>query len=108
MYPITCKGGYPLPIKAGRFSIWGISITAANTAAASRITLVDCATNREVSDAEILTDKDTRPVLMDLKGLANGDGNLSFVFPEPIKVRNGVTIANGTNLLPGRNIVYIS
>jgi hypothetical protein len=108
MYPITCAGGYPIPIKKGRFSIWGISVTSTSTAAVTRITLVDSDAFREVSDAEILTDKNSRPVLCDLKGIANADSGLSFVFPEPIKVRNGVTIANGTNLLPGRNIVYIS
>jgi hypothetical protein len=103
MYPITCYAGYALPIKAGRFKICGISAAVNSTAAASRITIVDNGSNTIVAENQAL-----KTVLADLKGLANTDGVLTEMFAEPIQVRNGVTVTDGSgNTLAGRNFVYI-
>lgn len=101
-YPITCAGGYPVPIKAGKMEVTGVLATADSTAAASRLTLVDDDAYSALTD-----DSDAKPVLADLKGIANSDGNISVFFSEPIKVRKGVTVCNASNLLGGRVFVYI-
>jgi hypothetical protein len=103
MYPITCAGGYPIPIKAGRgLQIVALVVTASDTTAATRCTFVDDDSFKEVTDSQSL-----KTVIADLKGLANAEGVLGFVFPEPIKVRKGITISNGTNMLAGRTFVYV-
>lgn len=103
MYPITCAGGYPIPIKKGRFKICGVAITANSTAAASRCTFVDS------DDFKIITEsQDTKVILADLKGLANGSGWETQMFAEPIQVRDGIAICNGVNTATGRIIVYIA
>lgn len=103
MYPITCAGGYPIPIKVGRgLQIVALVVTVDDTTLASRCTFVDDDSFKEVEDTQAL-----KTVIADLKGLANADGVLGFVFPEPIKVRKGITIANGTNMIAGRTFVYI-
>jgi hypothetical protein len=102
MYPIQCAGGYPLPIKTGKFSVYGIIVTANSTSLATRLTLVDSDNFKEETDNQSL-----KTVIADLRGLANAEGVLGVMFPEPIRVRKGVTISNGTNLLAGRTFVYI-
>jgi hypothetical protein len=103
MYPITCAGGYPIPIKIGKMSIVGIVATVNDPTAASRITLVDSAAGKELAD-----DSDLKPAIVDLKGLANANGTIGVMFAEPIKLRDGVTIGrNTTNLIAGRTFVYI-
>lgn len=103
MYPMTCAGGYPVPLKKGRFSVCGVAMAVNDTTAASRITLVDS------GDFAVLTDSAyIKTPLLDLKGLANADGVVGIMFEEPIKVREGVCITNlTTNMLPGRTLVYI-
>jgi hypothetical protein len=102
MYPITCAGGYPIPIKKGRFKICGLVVTVDDTTAASRCTLVDSAEFKELTDDQTL-----KPVLVDLKGLPNAEGVMGIMFPAPIQVRDGVTVSNLSNVLAGRTIVYI-
>jgi len=102
MYPLTCAGGYPVPIKAGRFSICGVAMTASDPTAASRCTFVDSGGFIIETDSQ-----DLKPVLADIKGVANVDGLKSVFFPEPIRVRNGISIANLTNVVSGRTIVYV-
>jgi len=101
MYPLTCHGGYPLPIKKGRFSVCGVAFTATDPTAASRCTIFDSDAFKEVTD-----DRTLLP-LCDLKGVANVDGDKFIFFPEPIRVRNGVAPSNLTNVVPGRTIVYV-
>lgn len=103
MYPITCAGGYPIPIKKGRFKIHGFLVTAKTTSLATRCTFVDGDDFKEITD-----DQTMKPVLADLKGLANAEDVIGVMFPEPIQVRDGITISNGTNLIAGRTLVYIA
>jgi hypothetical protein len=103
MYPITCLGGYPIPIKKGRFAIMGIVAVVNDTASASRVTLVDSDEGKEIPDSQSV-----KPVISDMKGLANGDATLGIMFAEPIKVRHGITITSATtNIVAGRTLVYI-
>lgn len=103
MYPITCMGGYPIPIKKGKFTVWGFNAVVTTPASASRLTLVDSEDFKEVADTQAM-----KPVLCDVKGVANGDGTICFIFPEPIKVRHGVSIGSGTtNIQAGRTTVFI-
>ena len=103
MYPIQCAGGYALPIKEGKFEICGVQIPSSNTAAAIRMTLRDSDARKIVTD---LPENGT--VIFDSKGLANAQGEISVMFAEPIKVRNGVTIDdNFSNGIAGKNCVYV-
>ena len=103
MYPIQCHGGYSLPIKAGKFEVLGVQIPASSTAVATRITLRDSAASKVVTDAP-----ESGSVIFDGQGIANGDGAISVMFAEPIKVRNGVTVDdNFSNGTAGKNCVYI-
>ncbi|MFA5340134.1 MAG: hypothetical protein WC332_00010 [Clostridia bacterium] len=106
MYPITCAGGYPIPIKKGRFKIHGFLVTANTTSSATRCTFIDGDDFKEIVDSQ--STLKSRPALADLKGLANAEDVIGVMFPEPIQVRNGIIISNGTNLIPGRTLVYIS
>jgi hypothetical protein len=105
MYPITCAGGYPIPIKKGRFKIHGFLVTANNTASATRCTFIDSDDFKQITDTA--SNLKNKPVIFDLKGLANAEDTIGVMFAEPVHVRNGITIANGTNLIPGRTLVFI-
>lgn len=102
MYPLQCKGGYPFPIQAGMKSIAGVMATVNDTTAASRLKLVDS------SDNKIVVDGDCKACIADLKGVANSDGTIGVMFPEAVKVRNGVAITSvSSNLVPGSVFVYV-
>jgi len=100
MYMLTCAGGYPIPIERGKFHIVGFQVTADSTAAASRCTFIDSDAFKEVTDGQ-----DYKNVISDLKGIANVNGTLLHMLPEPIKVREGITVANWTNVR--RATVYV-
>lgn len=107
MRPLTCRAGYPMPIARGRFEVWGFCATVNNTAAVSRLTLVDSEDYAPVANDSTLCAANERRLMTDAKGLANGDGYLSVIFPEPIKTIKGVTVAATTNLEAGKIFVYV-
>jgi hypothetical protein len=109
MYPVQCAGGYPVPVKMGKMEVWGMRATVKDPTADSRLTIIDdVALGDNVSMGRILTDDYTNKVVIcDLKGVANAEGTLYEVFPEPIKVRRGVSIINASNVEPGKNILYV-
>ena len=94
MYPLTCAGGYPVPIAKGKFKVVGFVATVSDPTAASRVTFIDSDANTPLLDSQAL-----KGVLADLKGLANADGVLGAFFDEPIHVRDGITISNLTNVV---------
>jgi hypothetical protein len=108
MQPLLCKGGYPLPIGKGMKYICGFVATVSNTAAASRLSLLDSAEYKIVDDGNDLQFKNSRRMICDVKGVANVDGTLKCMFPEPIKVLDGVTINSvSANLVAGRTFLYV-
>lgn len=102
MYMLLCKGGYAVPIKAGKVELCGISATVASSAAISELSLVDTDTGIPVPASTENTE-----VLVHLKGTANVDGHLTEFFKEPITVRKGLSVAYATNILPGSIIAYV-
>jgi len=105
MYVLQCAGGYPIPLTSGgdayevRKEIMGVCATATSTAAASQLTLID-------DYGKVKTDENIDVTLVDLKGVANVDGNISVMFPEPVKTRKGIAVSAATNLVQGSILVY--
>ena len=98
MYPVTCAGGHAVPIKAGRFEIYGVAAIAEDTTASMRLTFVDSSQNKILADEAA-----SGTVIIDLQG----DTMFGEYFPEPIKVRNGICVTNATNVLAGRTRLMI-
>ena len=107
MYPIQCPGGYPVPVKAGRFDITGFCVTVADPASNSQFAIVDDSAIKETDTlGNLLTTLDSKKVVLaNLKGLANIDTVLSYDFSEPIKTRYGISIY-GNNWVAGSVCVY--
>jgi hypothetical protein len=108
MQPLLCKGGYPMPITNGKHEIVAINATISNTAAVSRLTLIDSDDFKIVADSEAGNYSKNRRTILDLKGIANDGGNLTMVFPEPLKTTRGINISSlSTNTVGGKVFVYV-
>ena len=103
MQPLVCRGGFPLPIGKGKKEIYGVMAVVNDPTAASRLSLFDSENFNITTNAV-----DLKKTFCDLKGLANADGVIGCMFPEPIKVIDGVAM-NGvsTNLIAGRTCLYV-
>ena len=107
MYPIQCPGGFPVPMKQGKFDVCGFCVTIADPTSNAQFAIVD--------DSEIKPEWETgrilgtltnqKGILANLKGVANVDTVMSYDFTEPIKTRHGISIY-GTNTLAGSVCVY--
>jgi len=111
MYIMQCPAGYAIPLKAGRYEIVGIKSTVNSTSSASRLILCD---DKNISDGDKwgnfidgTTPYDNANIFVDLKGIANLDANLEVLFPEPIKLRHGISAIVTTNLIAGSIMVYV-
>jgi len=113
MYPLTCPGGYSVPLKTGQYEIVGVRATVNDTTALSQIVLYD--------DGGIISNtgrilptsfdpgssgKKKTVLVCNVKGIANLDANLEVLFPEPIKTRYGLSISASTNIVAGSLQVY--
>lgn len=110
MYPLTCRGGFPMPVKAGRFEVVGVRATVNTTTADSRLRLIDDPNIKEGEPfGKILTDSYTGAgtQIADVKGIGGTDANLEVLFPEPMKLRNGVSITHCDNLVTGSIALYV-
>jgi hypothetical protein len=108
MYPLTCAGGYAVPIRAGKFEIVQIKATIDDLSVDSRLRIIDDDGITSSRWGRILadgTDQDTG--ICDLKGIADTVGDLSLDLIEPIKVRDGISISYATNLVPGNIFIYV-
>jgi len=110
MYPLVCRGGFPMPAKAGKFSIVGIGASVDVTTAASRLCLVDDEAISEDADIGRILESsditDIKTVVWDSKGIASVDGKLGEMFVEPVKVRYGLSLYT-LNLLANSICVYV-
>lgn len=106
MYPILCRGGYAIPIKAGKFKVFGVMATVDDTTASSQIALVDDPAIGDNLQGFVLSDVDeTKNVIANVKGVGSVDGTIGIMLPEPIFVRHGLS-AYFTNVVPGSICVY--
>ncbi len=111
MYVAQCYAGYPMPLKAGKFEVCGVRATLASVAAAARLTLFDDETiapgvrngNILPSDA-YLTNK---TAFLDELTAANTIGTVDVQFPEPIKMRFGVSVSDSSNIVGGSLMLYV-
>ncbi len=108
MQPLMCRGGYPMPISLGKKEIVAISATVNDPTAASRITLIDSDDFKIVPNGDNMQYEDNRRLIFDQKGLANSDGVLGMVFPEPLKTTRGISVNSLTsNIEGGKVFVYV-
>lgn len=102
MQPIRCQGGYAVPIKAGKMEVVAISAPGDELSSISRLRVVDNSTEKVLAE----TDWGGR-IVAEAKSIANSEGNITFVFPEPVKVMEGVNVTYADNLVPGSICVYV-
>ena len=109
MYPIQCEAGFSLPTRGGKFDVVGVIATAKNTAVVTQIILVDDIAIGDSKYGKILSSEEVaeeKKVLVNLKGIADTDGQIGVMFSEPIKTRYGLSMYS-TNTVPGSICVYI-
>ena len=116
MYPVTCAGGYAVPLKAGSFEIVGLRATVNSPASASQIILYDDGGIPSGDKFGRILPSDFDPGTIDskrvtqlcnIKGIANLDANLEVLFPEPIKTRFGTSVSILSNVVPGSVELYV-
>lgn len=101
MYPILCPGGYGVPWKLGKFEIVHIEAPGSDTNASSRLTFLDD------TEAMVTTKVSKHRLIYDQKRVAACHANIGGELKEPIKIRNGLSLLNSTNLEPGHIFVYV-
>lgn len=109
MYPLECAGHYAVPIRAGKPNIVQIMAAVEDMSKDARLTLLDDSTVKQ-SDVwgKIVASKSSdHALLCDLKCMAGKAGMLQLKCPEPIKVRNGISILHSENIQPGSIFVYV-
>ncbi len=111
MYPIQCYAGFPVPIcaGAGKFEIAGFSATVKTPTESSQIAFFDDSGvhngdsfGRLIPIADIYT---TKTLLIDIKGVASVDAQLSYEFSESVKTRHGISVASD-NIKGGSICLY--
>ena len=108
MYVQQCFGGFPVPLGAGKFEVFGVKATVSDPTAASRLTLIDDMDLPAGNNTgRVLTEDNQKVQFVDIKGVANVDATLEVFFSEPIKTRKGVSTINASNLIGGKVMLYI-
>ena len=102
MQPLRCQGGYAVPIRVGKVEIMGIHAPASALATASRLRVVDNGSYAILPDTQA-TDK----VIAEMQRVISIEGNVTLMFPEPIKCLEGVNVTYATNLTPGSICVFV-
>lgn len=109
MYPLTCAGGFPNPVKAGKMEFLGVQATSKQINQPSRITLID---DRGISpDAKYGRILDSGSVatvqICDKRVEDNVNGMIEWYPPEPIKLRNGISVLRADNIEAGSLKVFV-
>ena len=111
-YPLTCQGKYGVPIKPGKMKIKKIIAAVSDRTANSRLTLIDDHTVATGSKQGTVRSEKTRyhTQIVDLKGIGGqGNGYLEADFGDDgLKLIDGLTVVDTTNLEPGSITVYIA
>lgn len=108
MYPIGCSGGYAIPCRGGKRRIVAIALTPKTLGTDTRLTLIDdySEKNKKWGSTAATQVKDDNSII-DLKiDAGTVDGSIFIAFPEPITVRNAISIVNANNTQPGYLCVY--
>jgi hypothetical protein len=109
MYPMQCLAGFPMPLLAGKYEVYGFSCSVTTSASTSQIAFLDDETIKaddKFGKLIPLTDiYNGKVLLIDIKNIASLDKNISYEFAEPIKVRHGLSMA-ADNIVGGSICVY--
>ena len=111
MYVQTCAGGYPNPVGAlnRRVEILGFKATVNTPGAVSRVQMWDDEALDGVDKKMgliVAADYSAKTKFLDSKGVDDVDANLECLFPEPIKLRRGLSIAYD-NIVAGSFMLYV-
>ena len=108
-YPITCKGGYPMPIRPGKFKIKRILAAVSDRTANSRLILIDdhTLTSSDNQGTVRSTKTSSYTQIIDMKGV--GGQGMGYLDSGEInlKLRDGLTVVDTTNLQPGGICIYV-
>jgi len=109
-YPLTCAGRYAIPIKPGKNKVVKVIAAVNDRASNSRLTLIDDHTitvgDKQGTVRSTKTSDYTQ--ILDVKGVGGqGMGYLTAEFPGGLKLRDGITVVDTTNLQPGSIFVYV-
>lgn len=105
-YPLQCAGGYPVPLKAGRFEIWGYSAAPDVIGTATEVAIFDDVTIRPGDNFGRLIstfDENTKACLWYDKVPAGTSPGWQLA--EPIKTRYGISIYT-SNIKGGSLCLY--
>jgi len=102
MYPLHCTGGFAMPIRSGKFEIVGVGLNLDAVSTDYELSLWDTGVNA-------IVDHDNPPADARRIFHANGDGAGPefFSFPEPIKVRSGISVGVMDNIEVGELYIYV-
>lgn len=107
MYVCQCRGEYPMPFAKNKSKIIGFRATVSDTTAASQVILWDDSSIKSGNLGVVKTLTDDRTVqIVNIKGIAAADANLEVLFPEPLTLRYGTSIAT-SNVVAGSLMLYI-
>ena len=108
MYVCQCAGKFPMPFAKHKSRIIGLRATVNDTTAASQVRLWDDSgiTPGEYGETKTTSETDLTTEIINIKGIASADANLEVLFPEPLALRYGTSIAV-SNVVPGSLMLYI-
>ncbi len=108
MYPLTCLGGFSMPVRAGKMEIVGYSVAAETAATAIELQVVDdVQIKSDDKFGRLLTSFDSNKTeLFHKKGIAVYGVQIDTMFPEPIKTRHGISIRT-ENVKAGSFCLYV-
>jgi len=102
MYPLHCHAGFAMPISTGKFSICAVAVKPEDETATLELQLWDTGSNNVV-------DPDSPPV--DGRRIFHHESDdaagIFVSFPEPLKVRSGISVGAAANLDGGTLYVYV-
>ena len=102
MYPLHCYGGHAMPIRTGKFSIVAVAAKPETLTDTLEFSLWDTGSNSPVNSSDLPVDAQR------IAHFESDDSTSLFVsFPEPLKVRNGISVGDGANLDGGKLFVYV-
>ena len=109
-YPLTCRAGYPLPIKPGKFTIKKIIAAVNDRTANSRLILIDDHTVKAPESQGKVRSAKTYPEhtqIIDMKGVGGQGMGYLDSGELNLKLRDGLTVVDTTNLQAGGIAVYV-
>ena len=110
MYPITCLAGFPNPIaRSGKCEIVGYSVVPDAVGTATEVAIIDDVTIKDSDNFGKFIgvgDIPNSKTIIAWDRVSAGFNGGSIAFPEPIKIRRGISVGM-SNVKAGGFILYI-